>query len=278
MKGPIAAYLNHQKEPGVVQRYPRLLFVYYWLNRLLHLRTWYIRTALRRELKWIPAPRTFLDAGCGTGDFIFGIPELTDDHITGIDLSPSNIAMCTRLRDALQKDRFSFRNGDLSTAEFPPDQDIILHVAVLMYIPDDTALLEKFHTALHQGGTLLLYVPVNTRRYTCLEQLIPRRRESDYNLVMGVHHEYTSAEIMAKVEGAGFSIDSHAHAFGPIAATAYEIHTAIERLIKSGHPVIIPLLIVLFVLFLPFNFCAMLIDVCSPNRTGNGLMIVARKP
>ncbi len=278
MPKTISQYINHQQAPALLLRFPRLLFLYYWFNRMTVLRTWYVRQAFRKILSEGESPKNILDAGCGMGDFIFSIPDLNStDAITGIDVSPSNIQLCRRLAETLNKQNSSFVQSNLSDATIPPDQDIILCIAVLMYVEDDIALLKKFRDALSERGKLLLYVPVNYRRHLSLYKTLSQKSGFDYDETIGRPQTYTDESIKQRLEDSGFIIEEQRYSFGTFAAVMFEVLAIFEFYFKRANPLFIVVLFPLYIIFFSFNISVMFYDYYSKRMTGNGTVIVAKK-
>ena len=102
MTRTISRYLSHQHAPAILFRFPLLLYFYFWLNRISVLRMKYAHRAIGRVVKTMDRPLRVTDAGCGMGDFIFSVPEISSSEKTvGIDFSPSNIGLCFRLKELL---------------------------------------------------------------------------------------------------------------------------------------------------------------------------------
>ena len=274
----ISSYFNHQQAPSILFRFPRLLFAYYFVNGLTVLRTWYVRRAFRSVLQKISPPRNILDAGCGMGDFIFTVSELNrNDNIRGVDLSLSNIKLCEALAHTLKKSNVTFVQSDLINIEIPPDQDIILCVAVLMYIHDDVAVLKKFNDALSKNGRLLLYVPVNYRRNLSLYTLLSGKDGFDYDQSIGRPQTYTDNSILQKIKDAGFSIEDQRYSFGTAAAIMFEILAIMEWIIKTKNVLFNIFALLSYLILLPINFLIMVLDFFGTRTTGNGTMIIAKK-
>jgi ubiquinone/menaquinone biosynthesis C-methylase UbiE len=278
MAEQFSKYLTHQRAPKILLRFPNLLHFYYWINRLTVLRTWYVRRTLRNILASTPAPRNILDAGCGMGDFIFSIPEIHHhDTVTGIDISYSNFQLCERFAETMTKHNCTFVHGSLSESPIPKNQDIILCIAVLMYIKDDVSVLRKFKEALAETGRLILYVPVNYRRHLRLYRTLSTKPGFDYDETIGRPHTYTDELIRERLMEAGLHIEHQYHSFGKISAIMFEISSIFEWFFKKQNPLLFIPLSLIYLVFFPFNLLAMALDYFGERTTGNGCIIVAKK-
>lgn len=209
---------------------------------------------------------------------MFSIPELRPtDSVTGIDLSFSNIQLCKQLAESLGKNNYSFFQDNLSESAFPDQQDIILCSAVLMYIEDDVALLKKFRNSLSEKGKLILYVPVNYRRFLSFYKNLSKKNGFDYDEMIGRPHTYTDESIVQRIHAAGFVIEEQQYSFGRLASIMFEISALFEWYFKTQHVLFSIPLFPLYFVFLPINMISMGIDYIGKRTTGNGCIIVAKK-
>ncbi|MFZ4621140.1 MAG: class I SAM-dependent methyltransferase [Bacteroidota bacterium] len=278
MSSTISQYLSHQDAPGILHRFPRLLYPYFFLNYLSVLRMKYARRAINRALVSIPSPQRIVEAGCGMGDFLFTVPKLRfAPQSLGIDVSPSNISVCQRLAQTIDAKEMTFICSDLTAADIPAGQDLILCIGVLMYIKDDEVVLRKFHDALSAHGKLLIYVAVNYRRTLSLYKRLAKNPGFDYDEIIGRPQTYTDESLEQLLNTCGFRIEQKEHSFGTFAATMFEISAIFEWVVKTQNPLISLLILPLYCLFYPVYFVSMLLDYFTARPTGNGVMITAVK-
>jgi SAM-dependent methyltransferase len=278
MSTMISNYLHHQHAPMFLHRFPFLLYPYYALNMLSVQRVRYSRRAVNRIIRSGVRMNAVTDAGCGLGDFLFTLPAVRKArHVTGIDLSPSNIELCQRLAESSDAANMKFICSDLSEAEFPAEQDLIICVGVMMYIKDDEALLRKFRQSLAAGGRVVVYAAVNYRRRLSLYQRLSKMPGFDYDDVFGRAQTYTDGALEQLVERCGFTVEKAEYSFGPAAAIMYEISSIFEWIIKSNHVLFSLLIVPIYAVFYPFYIIALIYDYHSTRPTGNGLVITAVK-
>ena len=278
MPNKIFQYLNHQQTPSLLRRFPVLWFIYFWLNHLTVLRMKYARRSVRQVLRSAEPPKRIVDAGCGMGDFLFTISEFKHaEQILGIDNSQSNIDVCNRLADILERKNMRFICSDLGTAEIPPNQDLILCIAVMMLIKDDMTVLKRFRDALAPHGKLLLYAAVNYRRNLSLYKYFDKKPGFDYDQIIGRPQTYSDESLEHRLNECGFVIEEKRHSFGVMAATMFEISSIFEWLFKSWHPLAAVLIIPFYLIFLTLYIIVMKIDYYGTRTTGNGVMIIAKK-
>jgi len=226
----------------------------------------------------MPPPKHIVDAGCGMGDFLFTVPEFRKgEQVTGIDSSQSNINICNRLMETLDKRNMKFVCSDLGAAEIPPQQDLIMCIAVIMLISEDTVLLKKFREALAPNGRLLLYAAVNYRRTLPLYKRLSQKDGFDYDQVIGRPQTYSDELLEQRIKESGLVIEEKRHSFGFGAATMFEISAIFEWLFKTWHPVFTLILIPFYLIFYPLYLLSMFLDYHGNRTTGNGVMIIAKK-
>ncbi len=278
MSTKISQYLSHQHAPGILHRFPRLLYPYFALNYLSVLRMKYARRAINRALQSVTNPKRIVEAGCGMGDFLFTIPKLRRaEFVLGIDVSQSNISVCQHLADTIGAKNMTFVCSDLAAADIPPDQDLILCIGVLMYIKNDETVLRIFHDALSDNGKLLIYVAVNYRRTLSLFKRLSMKPGFDYDEIIGRPQTYTDESLEQLLKRCGFRVENKEHSFGKITATMFEISAIFEWIVKSMNPLISLIVMPLYLLFYPFYFVSMMLDYVTTRSTGNGVMITAVK-
>lgn len=274
----VSQYLSHQQAPSLLLRFPRLLFLYFRLNRLSVLRMKYAHRAIRRILQEHPAPKTVVDAGCGMGDYLFTVPEFDRTERTiGIDVSASNIELCQALAASTGRRNMEFVCSDLAEAELPQNTDLILCIGVLMYIADDEKVLKNFHRSLAPDGRLAFYAAVNYRRTLPLFKRLSAIPGFDYDQVIGRPQTYTDAQLEERLTTAGFTILERRPSFGRLAATMFEISAIFEWFFKSWHPLAWTILVPFYLIFYPLYLISMSADVRGSRSTGNGVMIIASK-
>jgi len=134
-------------------------------------------------------PARILDAGCGTGRNALELSKLGE--VTGIDLSPRAIRLCTergltRLARASVGDMpFAGETFDLVTAF-----DVLCHAAVV----DERATLQEFWRVLRPGGRLLLHLPAYAWLKSTHDQAVHNERR------------YAAPDVRAMLRAAGFTV------------------------------------------------------------------------
>ena len=99
-----------------------------------------------------------LDVGCGTGRPALRIAETHDVHVTGITVSPQELAGATGLAAAAgAADRVTFRLAH--AADLPADLgafDAVLAIESLLHLPDQAGALSRLRRFVRPGGRLVV--------------------------------------------------------------------------------------------------------------------------
>jgi ubiquinone/menaquinone biosynthesis C-methylase UbiE len=117
----------------------------------------------------------FLDAGCGTGDFI---PDLLErgGEVFGLDFAEEMIEQ-TRTRLGVDDDdpRVRLAVGDVCKLRFDSDYfDGIIAVGLVEYLADFDAALQEMYRVLKPGGSLVVTVPNIASPFMAYETAVPK--------------------------------------------------------------------------------------------------------
>lgn len=131
-----------------------------------------------------------LDAGCGTGLLLAGLPE-------GLELAGLDISARALEHAAQRLPGADLRQGSLPEAMpfAAMSQELVLLTDVLEHIPDHAGTLAALHEVLKPGGRLVLTVPAFRLLWT--------RHDEEH----GHQRRYTRPELHCLLEEAGFTVD-----------------------------------------------------------------------
>jgi 2-polyprenyl-3-methyl-5-hydroxy-6-metoxy-1,4-benzoquinol methylase len=122
--------------------------------------TLWAQGAERRFAGWLPEDKSapILDMGCGAGNFLFALARLGYSSLTGVDLSPEQVALARRWcpkAKIIEADVFEVLKANTGRYALVSGLDILEHFR------KDEALtfLELAHKALFPGGRLILQTP-----------------------------------------------------------------------------------------------------------------------
>jgi 2-polyprenyl-3-methyl-5-hydroxy-6-metoxy-1,4-benzoquinol methylase len=275
-------YLDQHEYPKILYRFPILVRCIYGINFILTLRNWYVRRALRALEKEKLSKFSFLDAGCGMGEFALGVAHRhVETHVVGIDYTASNIPLATSVAREMNLKNIEFAIGDLATLRTENRYDLILCNSTLQFIKKDVAALDNLYAMLKSKGVFLLYVPVRYYRYFKFSEITEQKYLSDFYYKYHddfLMHRYTTDEIRKIIVNAGFTIRSSEYAYGVSGAIAFELFSFLLVLLKKL-PVLVslPIILVYGVSVFPIQLMLMMADFLSQKSIGNGLLIIADK-
>jgi len=102
-------------------------------------------------------PRAVADLGCGPGELTAGLAQRWPDaRITGLDSSPEMIDKARALATPVE-----FDVADVHDWQPAPDTDVVVTNAVLQWVPEHRALIERWVRALPAGAWFAMQVPGN---------------------------------------------------------------------------------------------------------------------
>lgn len=279
----LAQFLDNHEYPKLFYQFPILVRCVYVLNYILTLRNWYVRRMLKRVEKNISPTFSFLDAGCGMGEFAIGVAQRNPNaHVVGVDYTASNIPLANRVVQEMQLTNILFSIGDITTMQVKNGYDFILCNSTLQFIKQDVKALKNLYMMLAYQGKMILYVPISYRRYLRYTEFIESNYLSDFfykyhdDFLM---HRYQEADITKKIQQAGFHIIRKEYSYGICGAIAFELYSHLLAVVKKT-PIILslPLTLIYTIGIFPLQFILMLADFILPKSVGNGILYVVEKP
>lgn len=144
--------------------------------------------------------RRMLDYGCGDGTFLALLYQsgVAPSVAVGADLDDAQVNSCRGRLGDLPGARFE-RIADLSAPEHRGAYDVVVCTEVLEHVVEVDAIVADLHRFLHDEGTLIVSVPVETGVPLVLKQMVRRiagwRNIGDYKWTTA----YTWRELMAGV-------------------------------------------------------------------------------
>jgi 2-polyprenyl-3-methyl-5-hydroxy-6-metoxy-1,4-benzoquinol methylase len=245
------------------------------LVRLTTLREWYLYSAIKKELKKHSNKFSFLDAGCGMGQFAFRIAKkYPSAKVTGLEQVDRRVQDNNRVAARMGLKNLEFFTRDISQLTEMNQYHFILCNSVLEHINDDIKTLEKLYDALYEKGILIIYVPSQEKRV-----LKALKRIQDHQIKKsktGKLHDhiryYSKNELVSKAVSVGFYCLQSTSTYGRFGRWSYDLVTFVQyhRHVKWLFP--------LYLIFLhPAVMILMWLDFIQNNKQGNGLMVVCQK-
>lgn len=154
--------------------------------------------------------------------------------------------------------------------------DIVLCISVLPYSKNDRQALSCLYHAMKAGAELLLYVPVNNSIILPIYKKILLQYEN-YESIQQNQRVYTESGLKKLLEECNFTVVETKNTYGFFGKLSNELLNSHLILFNAYALPFKMLLSVSLLVFYPLIFICMLLDYVIPVRSGNGLMVLARK-
>ena len=281
MPRQLANWINHHEFPAIYHRFPALLSLQWLTNRVLYHRSWLIRSAVKKTLNQFSDNFSYLDAGCGAGDFLVPFArKYPSGRLTGLDKAPSNIGMIEHYCYRKRIGNIKLIVGDIREMETDGRFSAVLCASVLHYLSDRPAVFRKLSEKMSPGGHLIIYVPVNHHRlipgYEWLREKL--FGNEDYEEGKTVDMSLSISQLSDELDASGFSIRTKQYLYGAAGQLDYEI-TSLALLVIKKTPWFFSIAgtLVYFLVIHPFMLVLMAVDYFGRYKKGNGLLITAVK-
>ncbi len=244
--------------------------IFYSGLNLFLLRAWYVRDEIKEFFKARNENDkiTVLDAGCGFGQYSYFIArKFKNTNVIGVDINERRIRDCEEFSKREEIKNLKFEVADLVKLNHSDRFDLILAVDVMEHIGDDISVFENFYKAMRKNSLLIISTPSNFSDSDEEENFIEEH----------VRHGYDVAEIISKLEKAGFKDVKVKYTYGKWGSLSWQLMIKIPVLLL-GRSFIFVLFLPLyyFVAFVPGIFL-MWLDKKTKNLKGTGLIVTAKK-
>ncbi|MDP3791612.1 MAG: class I SAM-dependent methyltransferase [Candidatus Omnitrophota bacterium] len=245
---------------------------YYLYLSLNILTEWYVKCALKAALKGREKETlNILDAGVGFGQYSYYLSRaFPRAKICAVDIDKSRIE---NFRPFINRENLNIetRHSDLVDLQQDNQFDLILCTDVLEHIEKDNAVVATFFKALKRDGILIVGVPASPQK-----RVLPFLRNADFFKPHSLEHVregYALSEITGIIEKNKLKIIDTRISFGKLGALGYELFCMCQF-----RPLLFLALFPLYFLFVqPLVTILMILDVAKVNKSGNGIIIVAKK-
>ncbi len=256
-------------------RFLRTLF--YKTLDLFFLRSWYVRSALRRLhqdrfsslQKW-----EILDAGSGFGQYDrFMLRRFPNARIHALDIKEDYLDDC---RYYFKKDiaagKIRFDHADLVNDELPSESyDLALCVDVLEHIEEDVRVMTSIRKALRPGGVFIMHSPSHYSQEDA--------GEDEFFVDEHARAGYSKEDLAEKLEKSGLEPVSLDYSYGKWGHRAWVMLIKVPMLWFTRFGMITLLwLPFYYVLTLLPGLVMMWLDRKGDNERGTGILGIARKP
>jgi SAM-dependent methyltransferase len=249
---------------------PFLRKLFYFLLDVLLLRSWHIRSELRKLNS--NGVKEILDAGSGFGQYSFWMSKkFSQAEILAVDVKEEQVADCNAFFQQLGKNQVKFEVGDLVTFVQPEKFDLVLCVDVMEHIEEDVQVLTNYCNSLKTGGMLLISTPSNMGGSDVHDD-----GETSF-IEEHVRDGYGIDEIEEKCLRAGFSKVDARYSYGAPGKISWKLSMKYPMLMLNKSKVFFIVLPIYYLVTMPFALLLNVFDVKGSHSTGTGLIVKAWK-
>lgn len=253
-------------------RWLRTLF--YRILDLFFLRSWYVRSVLRRYAGPIDDKRNWklLDAGGGFGQYDrFLLHQFGRVTIDSIDIKDDYLHDCRiYFEESIREGRIHFANQDLLALEDEAEFDFVICVDVLEHIEQDRQAIGNLAKSLKEGGYFLMHSPSHYSEEDAGEE----ETFVDEHARAG----YSREDISEKVSEAGLDPVEVEYTYGPPGHAAWVMLIKYPMLWMNKISLFaLPFIAIWYLLTLPVGLILMKMDLAQTNEKGTGIYALARK-
>jgi SAM-dependent methyltransferase len=249
---------------------PFLRKLFYFLLDVLLLRSWHIRSELKKLNSG--AVKQILDAGSGFGQYSFWMSKkFSQAEILAVDVKEEQVADCNAFFNRIGKSQVKFEVGDLVTFVQPEKFDLVLCVDVMEHIEEDVQVLTNYCNSLKTGGMLLISTPSNMGGSDVHDD-----GETSF-IEEHVRDGYGIDEIEEKCKRAGFSKVEARYSYGAPGKISWKLSMKYPMLMLNKSKAFFIILPIYYLVTMPFSLLLNVFDVKGSHTTGTGLIVKAWK-
>ena len=249
---------------------PFLRKLFYFLLDVLLLRSWHIRSELRKLNGG--GVKNILDAGSGFGQYSFWMSKrFSQAEILAVDVKEEQVADCNAFFNRIGKSQVKFEVGDLVTFVQPEKFDLVLCVDVMEHIEEDVQVLTNYCNSLKTGGMLLISTPSNMGGSDVHDD-----GETSF-IEEHVRDGYGIDEIEEKCLRAGFSKVEARYSYGAPGKISWKLSMKYPMLMLNKSKAFFIILPIYYLVTMPFSLLLNVFDVKGSHTTGTGLIVKAWK-
>ena len=238
--------------------------VFYLYLNLFFLRAWYVRKEIKKFFENKKDGKvSVLDAGTGFGQYSYFIAKKFKPlNITAVDINAEVIESNRNFINRTGLKNIKFEPADLTKMKYQNIFDLAICVDVIEHIKEDTLVLKNLHSALKDGGTLILTTP---------------SEKSEPDIEEHVRNGYSIDELKSKLKTAGFKDISIKYTYGKFGSLSWKLIIKIPGTFVGRFTPLLILLPFYYLFTAPIAFVLMWLDTKVKNETGTGLLVAARK-
>lgn len=253
---------------GIIFGHPKLLPLFYSTLHLLFLRSWYARREIRRLQ---PGVRV-LDAGTGFGQYAWYVArKIPKASVVAVDIKKDYLVRARRCFESAGLDRIiATQYDDVTTPTVQGPFDCILAIDIMEHLEEDMAVLKHFARLLSDTGVVIISTPSDLGGSDASET-------AEGFIGEHVRDGYSISELTAKLSSAGLAVERAFYSYGIWGSMAWRLLIKYPMRLMGISVLLAPLLLIYYVPVLPVGLMLNWLDMARTNRTGTGLLVVARR-
>ena len=249
--------------------------IFFALLHLFFLRAWHVRKAVRKLFKSIKKNNIrILDAGTGFAQYTYFMARLTPRaEILAVDVKRDYLETAFAFFKKINlAHRVFFAFEDLTALKAKGPFDFILCVDVMEHIEDDIGVFRNFEKVMEPGGYVLINTPSDQGGSDVSEE-----GESSF-IEEHVRDGYNLAELQKKLSDAGLEPVEAYYTYGKYGSLAWRFMIKYPIQMLGLTKWLMLLLPLYYIPVLPVGLLLHALDVHVENKTGTGVIVIARKP
>jgi SAM-dependent methyltransferase len=251
---------------------PAMRKLFYRLLDLLLLRSWHIRSEIRKWAVSAPADAKILDAGSGFGQYDFYMScKHPGWQIKGVDVKDEQIDDCNRFFKSIGRNQVTFAVADLTKHTEPSAYNLILSVDVMEHILEDVDVFRNFYSSLQNGGMVLISTPSDQGGSDVHDH------EEESFIDEHVRDGYNISEIQEKLKLAGFARTEARYQYGRPGQISWRLSMKYPILALGKSKLFFVLLPFYYIVVFPFCLILNYFDTVWQHPAGTGLVVKAWK-
>ena len=258
---------------NVIRKYPFLRILFYKTLDLMFLRSWYVRSELKKLRKeYGNSLLSIYDAGSGYGQYsYFMSKKLVPCEIYSVDVKEDWIEDCKEFFTNKNIKNVSFAIEDLTKINHQNKFDLIVCVDVMEHIHEDEKVFNNFYNSLKSSGYLLINSP-------SIYGGSDVHGDEDESFI-GEHARvgYSKEDLEMKLHALGFSTYKCKYTYGFWGDKAWRLGIKYPMVISGWSELFLVFLPFYYLLTLPLILIMMKLDYISDNKIGSGINIIAYK-
>ncbi|PKN78234.1 MAG: hypothetical protein CVU48_08855 [Candidatus Cloacimonetes bacterium HGW-Cloacimonetes-1] len=245
--------------------FPQLRKLFFMMLDTILLRQRYVKKYIN---KYLPPDQDtrFYDAGagfCQYSDYV--MKRFPQSRVFAVDLKTDYLSAYHYALDSKLKQRFSFKAADLQDFRPTYSYDMVVAIDIMEHIEDDISTLQNFMYCLKPGGRLIISTPSDTD-------------EAAKFTAEHVRPGYNKSELEAKLQNCGFEIEDSIYSYGFWGKLAWQMMIKKPLTWIGVSKYNLAFLPFYYLLILPLSLLFMNLDLRGTNKTGTGIIVVAKKP